>query len=74
MHPYYSLNVNHSSFRLTKELDQDPAKFHGFYRMSIESFQELVELMKTSISSIQKKDTNYRKAVSVEERLLITIR
>lgn len=70
-YPYYSLHINHSLFILSRDLNQDPAKFHRFYRMSVETFQELVELMKPSI---KRQDINYQKAVSVEERFLIAIK
>lgn len=64
-------NVCHSTFIMSRELDQDPEKFHGYYRMSPEKFQILVNMLETSIS---KKDTNFRLAVSVEERLLIILK
>jgi len=56
---------------VSKELDQDPEKFHGYYRMNPETFTILVNIVE---ASIRKKDTNFRQAVSVEERLLITLR
>jgi hypothetical protein len=39
--------------------------------MSIENFSLLVDLVGPQI---EKQDTNFRKAVSTEERLLITLR
>jgi len=36
-----------SLFILTRELNKDPSKLHGFYRMSIETFQELVKCIKS---------------------------
>jgi hypothetical protein len=53
-----------SSFAVARELDQDPVKFHNFYRMSIESFKILLQIVGPEI---RKKDTNFRKAVTVEE-------
>ena len=47
------------------------SKFFGYYRMSIKSFDELLELLRPQIS---KKNTAKRLAVSAEERLTITIR
>ncbi|KAJ8936202.1 hypothetical protein NQ318_007356 [Aromia moschata] len=71
VNPFYTINLGYSSYIVAQELNHDPVKFHGFYRMSKRTFQTLVEIIKPEIS---KRDTNYRKAVSAEERLLITLR
>ncbi|KAJ8954953.1 hypothetical protein NQ318_000383 [Aromia moschata] len=70
VNPFYTINLGYSSYIVAQELNHDPVKFHGFYRMSKRTFQTLVEIIKPEIS---KRDTNYRKAVSAEERLLITL-
>ncbi|KAL4125826.1 hypothetical protein QTP88_010066 [Uroleucon formosanum] len=61
----------HGTFIVSKELDQDAEKFHGYYRINPETFTILVNIVE---ASIKKRDTNFRQAVSVEERLLITLR
>lgn len=71
IHPHYIRNVCYSTFIVSNELDQDPEKFHGYYRMNPETFTILVNIVE---ASIRKRDTNFRQAVSVEERLLITLR
>jgi len=71
VHPHYIKNICYSTFIVSRELDQDPEKFHEYYRMNPEIFKILVSLVETNI---RKKDTNFRQAVSVEERLLITLR
>lgn len=48
-----------------------PEKFKDFYRMSQGSFKILSELVRPNL---EKRDTNFRLAISVEERLLITLR
>lgn len=70
IHPHFIRNVCYSIFIVSKELDQDPEKFHGYYRMNPETFTILVNIVE---ASIRKRDTNFRHAVSVEERLLITL-
>lgn len=71
VNPFYTINLRHSSYIVAQELNNDSVKFHGFYRMSKDTFKILAELLKPEIS---KKDTNYRKAITSEERLLITLR
>lgn len=71
VHPHYVKNICYSTFIVSRELDQDPEKFHGYYRMNPKTFKILVSLVETNI---RKKDTNFRQSVGVEERLLITLR
>jgi len=71
MHPYIKNNRNRNVFVAAKELLKDDRKFHSFYRMSKEGFSEVAEKVRPYI---QKQDTNFRRSVSVEERLLITLR
>lgn len=70
-HPYITKNTNRRAFITAQELKKDEKKFQSYYRMSRHLF---VELVKTVQPYIQRKDTNYRKSISVEERLLITLR
>ncbi|KAJ8893014.1 hypothetical protein PR048_005595 [Dryococelus australis] len=53
------------------ELKQDSCKFHNYFRMSKNSFDELLSLLKTNIG---KADTNMKKSIPAEERLAITLR
>lgn len=57
--------------RLIQELRADADRFHTYFRMSTDQFDELVTLL-TPV--IQKKNTNYRRAICVGERLAITLR
>lgn len=61
----------HSAFVVARELSSDPVKFKDFFRMSKPLFDRLVELVRPQIT---KKDTNWRLAVSAEEKVTITLR
>ena len=50
---------------------KNPEKFRQYMRMLPSQFHYLVELL-TPI--IQKQDTNYRKAITPAQRLIVTIR
>jgi hypothetical protein len=67
VHPFFTSNLTHSSFVIARELDQYRVKYHNFYRMGIESFKLLVQIVGPDI---RKKDTNFRKAVIVEDASL----
>lgn len=69
--PYISNNINRGAFVCAKELGYDEDKFKSFYRMSKESFRLLVQFVRPEI---MKQDTHYRCCITVEERLLITLR
>lgn len=71
IHPYITKNKNRRAFIAAKELKKHEKKFQAYYRMSRKLFIELVQMVRPYL---QKKDTNYRKSISVEERLLITLR
>jgi len=47
---------------------EDKEKFHGFFRMNIEQFHRLSQLVG---EEIRKQNTKYRRAISPEERLAI---
>jgi len=51
---------------LYPDLLEDEAKFHGFFRMNIEQFYRLSQLMG---EEVQKQNTNYRRSITPEERL-----
>lgn len=61
----------HSCFVVARELSRDPDKFKDFFRMSKPLFDRLLELVNPLIT---KKDTNWRLALSAEEKLTITLR
>ena len=61
----------HSTFIVSQQLQLHPQKFQNFYRMKQTTFKKHVDLMKPSM---QLQDTNYRRAITVEERLLIFLR
>lgn len=56
---------------LFPDMRRDKKKFMKYFRMSEEKFFELNELL-TPI--IQHKDTNFRRAVTCEERLAVCLR
>jgi hypothetical protein len=43
---------------------EDEEKFHGFFRMNIEQFYRLSQLV---AEGIRKQNTNYRRAITPEE-------
>lgn len=71
VHPYIRKNSGKRLFIATKELSQNDSKFQSFYRMSKNTFKELVFIVD---STIQKQNTNMRECVSAEERIMITLR
>jgi len=56
---------------LYPDLLEDEDKFHGFFIMNIEKFYRLSQLVG---EEIQKQNTNYRRAITPEERLAIFFR
>jgi hypothetical protein len=71
VHPFFSDNLNSGTSIVLEELNQDPELFKSFYRISIEIFSLLVDLVGPQV---QRKDLNFLTAVSAEERQLITLR
>lgn len=71
IHPYIGKNLKCRLFVAAEQLNQTDAKFIAFYRMSKDSYQELVKLV---VPNVHKMDTNMRECVSPEERILITLR
>ena len=71
----HEINVERKDFgefhTLMPELRQDEKRFYIYFRMSSECFDEILSLIKEDIT---KMDTNYREAISAEERLAITLR
>nr|XP_021186521.2 uncharacterized protein LOC110373544 [Helicoverpa armigera] len=56
---------------LLPRLKNDQKRFHTYFRMSQNRFDDLLQIMKPLI---EKQDTFFRKAINVEERLMVTIR
>lgn len=57
--------------RLVQELRNDSKRFHMYFRMTIEQFDYIHELIK---SDIYKRNTQLRKAITTEERLAVCLR
>jgi len=57
--------------RLVQELKKDPKRFHMYFRMTMKEFDFLHELIK---QEIYKQNTQFRKAISTEERLAVCLR
>jgi hypothetical protein len=72
VHP---INVKRPEFgifcHVYRNMVEDEEKFHGFFRMDIEQFYHLSQLVG---EEIRKQNTNYRGAISPEERLAIFLR
>ncbi|XP_045494191.1 uncharacterized protein LOC123693234 [Colias croceus] len=66
---YYRNRENYSHMRLLKELDDED--FRTYLRMTPESFDEILNLLKRYIA---KTDTVMRQAVTAEERLVATLK
>lgn len=54
-----------------KDLRNYPERFFNYTRMSVQSFDELLENVKNSLSG---SDTRMRKCICPEEKLVITLR
>lgn len=53
------------------ELRADPAKFFNYCRMSVSTFDYILDEIR---NKIEKRNTNWRKSITGEERLFITLR
>lgn len=71
IHPYIQRNNHCRLFVSARELQETDVKFIAFYRMSKESYKEIVDIISPAI---YQKNTNMRECVSAEERILITLR
>src|SRR5436190_22554857 len=56
---------------LMPALRKDENRFYIYFRMNFECFDLLLDLIS---EEIRKEDTNYREAISPEERLVVTLR
>ncbi|KAF9413745.1 hypothetical protein HW555_008191, partial [Spodoptera exigua] len=72
VHPILRDRFTHGQFQtLYPKLSSFEPKFFHYLRMSINSFDELLEMMSKQIES---NDTHMRSSVSPEEKLVITLR
>ncbi|CAI6368224.1 unnamed protein product [Macrosiphum euphorbiae] len=72
IHPFNKSREEKARFiNFYADIRQYPLKFFEYYRMSITSFDELLEQVRPHIT---KKVTTFRYPVSAEERLTLTIR
>ncbi|CAJ0947544.1 unnamed protein product [Ranitomeya imitator] len=72
VHPLLTKRLTKGHFhRLYTALQEHPDKFYLYCRMSIQTFDRLLEILRPGITF---QDTRLRKAISAEERLLLTLR
>ncbi|CAI6362078.1 unnamed protein product [Macrosiphum euphorbiae] len=72
VHPMNTKRIKEGQFQVNfMTLRAHPEEFLKYFRMSIESFDELILLVRPSLS---KQVTNMRIPISTEERLTITLR
>ncbi len=72
VHPFHGDRERSQRFqKFYNSIREYPEKFFEYYRMSITSFDELLELLRPYIT---KKNTYMRNAISAAERLTITLR
>jgi len=56
---------------LLDDLLKDEERFWRYFRMSSGTFKYILELIHTSI---KKQNTNFRRSINPEERLMVTLR
>lgn len=72
VHPIVQLRLKEGTFHmLFHHLVQFPSKFFNYFRMSVQSFNELLNAIKTSI---ERQDTTMRMSISPKERLAVSLR
>lgn len=70
-HWVHPLNQTRNIEGFLQELRSDTAKFHNYLRMKISTFDYVLDLIKPKV---ERQNTTFRKVVTAEERLLITLR
>lgn len=72
VHPLISqrLSIGHFSI-LFRDLRNDPEKFFSYTRMSVDTFDALLEVLRPRL---MRMTTNMRKSITPEERLIVTLR
>ncbi|XP_040207240.1 protein SLX4IP isoform X1 [Rana temporaria] len=72
VHPLISQRLSKGHFHTVYlELRKYPKKFHEYARMSVTTFDELLEVVRPQLT---RASTNMRASISPEERLLVTLR
>lgn len=72
VHPILSDRLSSGIFHtLHSKLKEHPDKFFKYYRMSEETLNEIISFVGPSI---KRQDTRFRCAISVEERVSVTLR
>lgn len=72
VHPLLSQRHQKGLFcHLVSDLRKNETKFFQYFRMSINSYDELLTLLQ---ERLRRQDTVMRKAVSAEEKLVVTLR
>ncbi|XP_071995514.1 uncharacterized protein [Engystomops pustulosus] len=72
VHPIVAQRPRRGHFRnLYADLRQHPDKFHNYVRMTVTSFDRLLAHLR---SGLRFQDTNMRRSVTPEERLIVTLR
>ena len=72
VHPYLESRDESKHFELFfEELKKYGDKFFGYTRMSLKSFEELLNVLKPNIT---KKDTQFRNCIKPELKLTIVLR
>ena len=69
----YEMNLARAKYGeyLMQMLEDDEEKFQQYFRLSPAQFNKTLALIE---QNIKKQDTNYRKSITAEERLAITLR
>ena len=71
VHPIYQNREEHGEyFTLYREYHQYDDKFFGWYRMSVEKFNELFDKLEPAL---RKKTMNFLEPICAEEMLVVTI-
>lgn len=71
VHPLNSTRLQDGQFQRYAKYRAYPVHFFKYFRMAIQSFDELLFLIS---NNLLKKDTTFRDSISPAERLMITIR
>lgn len=71
-HPIVRMRCNYGSFQnLMSQLRRDEIKFFNYFRMSESTFDDLLSRLRIDLTQ---QDTNMRRCISAEEKLVICIR
>lgn len=68
VHP---INQKRNIIGFIGELRADQSKFYNYCRMKVSTFDYILQLISPKI---QKQNTKFRKSITPEERLLVTLR